>query len=224
MSVNQLAYKVTGERSILVFPDNAQKHAQYDEQVIQTFYVSHADVTELTQLLSSLIRLPSMAVQPAIQFNKTANTITVRGTTAVVQIIEQHHRAERQAARRDRHRRRDPRGEPDAREAVRPESLRVRARRRALAGGVAGRKRTITSGPRRRARTPARRRRYRSTSTPPSGVQSPPPFNLNTISRGFSDVGLLSGRADRDRPRSSKATRRPSSSPSRSCAAPKASS
>ncbi len=79
---------MTSERSILVFPDNAQKHAQYDEQVVQTFYVSHADVTELTQLLSSLIRLPSMAVQPAIQFNKTANTITVRGTTSVVQIIE----------------------------------------------------------------------------------------------------------------------------------------
>lgn len=55
---------------------------------MQTFYVSHADVTELTQLLSSLIRLPSMAVQPAIQFNKAANTITVRGTAQVVQIIE----------------------------------------------------------------------------------------------------------------------------------------
>ncbi|MEQ1731018.1 MAG: secretin N-terminal domain-containing protein, partial [Vicinamibacterales bacterium] len=88
MAVNQLSYKVTSDRSILVFPDNAQKHAQYDEQVVQTFYVSHADVTELTQLLSSLIRLPSMAVQPAIQFNKTGNTITVRGTAAVVQIIE----------------------------------------------------------------------------------------------------------------------------------------
>ena len=55
---------MTSERAILVFPDNAQKHAQYDEQVVQTFYVSHADVTELTQLLSSLIRLPSISVQP----------------------------------------------------------------------------------------------------------------------------------------------------------------
>ncbi len=54
MSVNSLAYKVQTERSILVFPDNAQKHAQYDEQVLQTFYVSNADVTELTQLLTSL--------------------------------------------------------------------------------------------------------------------------------------------------------------------------
>jgi general secretion pathway protein D len=88
MQVNGLAYKVLGERTILVFQDTAPKHAQYDEQVVQTFYVSHADVTELTQLLSSLIRLPSLAVQPAIQFNKSANTITVRGTAPVVQIMQ----------------------------------------------------------------------------------------------------------------------------------------
>src|SRR4029079_17863859 len=87
MSVNSLAYKVQSERSILVFPDNAQKHAQYDDQVLQTFYVSNADVTELTQLLTSLVRLPTLPVQPTIQFNKTANTITVRAPASIVQII-----------------------------------------------------------------------------------------------------------------------------------------
>ena len=40
LSVNQLSYKVLSERSILVFADTAQKHAQYDDQVIQTFYLS----------------------------------------------------------------------------------------------------------------------------------------------------------------------------------------
>jgi general secretion pathway protein D len=87
MTVNSLAYKVQTERSILVFPDTAQKHAQYDEQVLQTFYVSNADVTELTQLLTSLVRLPTLPVQPTIQFNKTANTITVRAPASIVQII-----------------------------------------------------------------------------------------------------------------------------------------
>ena len=43
MTMNQLSYKVLSERSILVFPDTPPKHAQYDEQVIQTFYLSHAD-------------------------------------------------------------------------------------------------------------------------------------------------------------------------------------
>ena len=88
MTQNQLWYKVMNERTILVIQDTPQKRQQYEDQVIRTFYISHADVTELTQLLSSLVRLPTLAVQPAIQFNKTANTITVRGTTSLVQIIE----------------------------------------------------------------------------------------------------------------------------------------
>src|SRR5262249_31842739 len=68
--------------------DTPAKHAQFDEQVVRTFYISHADATELTQILSSILRLPQMAVQPAIAANKTANTITVRATSSVVQILE----------------------------------------------------------------------------------------------------------------------------------------
>ena len=183
MSVNQLSYKVTSERGILVFPDNAQKHAQYDEQVVQTFYVSHADVTELTQLLSSLIRLPSMAVQPAIQFNKTANTITVRGTTSVVQIIEkvieQNDKARAEIMF----------------DVEILEVNRVRAKQFGLnlseyaLGGVLSPEvspggaatTTTTTGTATTPTTTASAGR----STGPSGVASPPPFNLNTISRGF---------------------------------------
>ncbi len=88
MTMNQLSYKVVGEKSIFVFQDTPPKHAQYDEQVIRTFYLSHADSTEVMQILSTIIRLPGIAVQPAIAGNKTANTITVRGTSSVVQILE----------------------------------------------------------------------------------------------------------------------------------------
>lgn len=186
MAVNQLAYKVTSERSILVFPDNAQKHAQYDEQVVQTFYVSHADVTELTQLLSSLIRLPSMAVQPAIQFNKAANTITVRGTASVVQIIE------RIIAQNDKAR---------AEIMFDVEILEVnrsRAKQYGLnlseyaLGGVLspevspGSTTTSTgTGTGTGVGTGTGTSVTTGRSTSPSGVTSPPPFNLNTISRGF---------------------------------------
>lgn len=45
MQQNQLSYKVINERSIFVFQDIATKHAQYDEQVVRVFYVSHADAT-----------------------------------------------------------------------------------------------------------------------------------------------------------------------------------
>ncbi len=88
MTMNQLSYKILSERSIFVFPDTTPKHAQYDEQVIRTFYLSHADSTEVMQILSTIIRLPGIAVQPAIAGNKTANTITIRGTSSVVQILE----------------------------------------------------------------------------------------------------------------------------------------
>ena len=43
LSANPLFYKVLNERTILVIPDNAQNRAKYEEQVIRTFYLSHAD-------------------------------------------------------------------------------------------------------------------------------------------------------------------------------------
>ena len=88
LSAQQLFYKVVSDRTILVIPDNAQKRAQYEEQVIRTFYISNADATELAQLINTVIRVPAMAVQPQIAANKTSNTITVRATTAVAAIIE----------------------------------------------------------------------------------------------------------------------------------------
>lgn len=88
LSANQLFYKVINERTIMVIPDNAQKRAQYEEQVIRTFFISHSDATELAQMINQVIRVPAMAVQPVIAANKTNNTITVRATTAVASIIE----------------------------------------------------------------------------------------------------------------------------------------
>lgn len=88
MTANQLFYKVVNQRTIMVISDNAQKRAQYEEQEIRTFFISHADATELAQLINTVIRLPAMAVQPQIVANKTGNTVTVRATTAVAAIIE----------------------------------------------------------------------------------------------------------------------------------------
>jgi general secretion pathway protein D len=88
LSANQLFYKVLNQNTIMVIPDNPQKRANYEEQVIRTFYVSHADATELSQMINTIIRVPAMAVQPMIAPNKTSNTITIRATTAVAAIIE----------------------------------------------------------------------------------------------------------------------------------------
>jgi general secretion pathway protein D len=110
MTMNQLSYKVISDRSIFVFQDTTTKHAQYDEQVVRTFYLSHADATEITQTLSTIIRLPGISVQPAIVANKTANTITVRATSSVVGILEKIIEQNATSRGRDRDRCRDSRG------------------------------------------------------------------------------------------------------------------
>jgi Flp pilus assembly secretin CpaC len=88
LAANQLFYKVINERTIMVIPDNAQKRALYEEQVIRTFFISHADATEIAQILNGVIRIPALAVAPQIVANKTNNTITVRAGANIVQIIE----------------------------------------------------------------------------------------------------------------------------------------
>ncbi len=179
LTVNQLSYKVLSERSVLIFPDTPPKHTQYDEQVVRTFYISHADVTELTQLLSSIIRLPGIPIQPVIQFNKTANTIVVRGTSSVVDIIE------RIISQNDK-----PRAEIvfDI-EILEVDRSRVKQFGLNLTEYALGGVLSPESAPSSGGTTPTTGTGATTTnggSTNPTGVRSPNAFNLNTISRGVS--------------------------------------
>jgi general secretion pathway protein D len=87
MLTNQLFYKVLNDRTIIVVQDTTAKRTQYEDQVVKTFFLSHADAQEMSQLLTGIIRLPGMAVQPAFVPNKTTNTLTARASTAVMGII-----------------------------------------------------------------------------------------------------------------------------------------
>jgi type II secretory pathway component GspD/PulD (secretin) len=93
MIANQLFYKVLNPKTILVIPDNAQNHAKYDDLVLRVFYISHADIAELNQIINSMMRIATMPVQPMVIPNKTANTLTVRATAPVMEIIERLIRA-----------------------------------------------------------------------------------------------------------------------------------
>jgi type II secretory pathway component GspD/PulD (secretin) len=88
LTANGMFHKVVNEKTILVAQDTAQKRQAYEELVIRTFYISHADVQELAQLVGNVIRIPQMAIQPQIAINKTANSLTVRATPAVTDVIE----------------------------------------------------------------------------------------------------------------------------------------
>ena len=89
MSANQLFYKVVNPKTIIVVNDRADKRQQYDDMVVRVFYISHADAQELSQMVTTIMRVPQMPVAPVIMPNKTANTITVRAHHAG----RRHHRA-----------------------------------------------------------------------------------------------------------------------------------
>jgi general secretion pathway protein D len=89
VTANQLFYKVMDPKTILVIPDNAQKRAQYEEQLVQNFYISHVDPLELAQMLNQVIRpIGGQQLAPVISANKTASVINVRATGAMMAIIE----------------------------------------------------------------------------------------------------------------------------------------
>src|SRR5262245_31290100 len=93
LSANQYYYKVTGPRTIIIIPDQPAKHQQYDDLVLKVFYINHAEATELSALVQSMMRVPQMPVQPMVMPNKAANTITVRATVPVMDVFERLIRA-----------------------------------------------------------------------------------------------------------------------------------
>jgi general secretion pathway protein D len=164
MTNNQMFYKVVNQRTIIVVNDSPAKRAQYDELVVRVFYVSHVDATELSQLVNIIMRLPQMASPFVIFPNKTANTITVRATAQLADIIEQVIRAN---------------DKPRAEVVIDVQILEVnRARAKQYGLNLNAYAVGLMFSP--EVAPP-------NTSTPPTGPPpSPPPFNVNTISQGVS--------------------------------------
>ncbi len=89
LTSNNLFYKVLNPRTILIIPDSASNRQKYEDQVIRTFYLSHADATEMLTLLNGiLIAQTAGGNRPSIQPNKGANSITIRGSASLVAIAE----------------------------------------------------------------------------------------------------------------------------------------
>ena len=163
MVANGMFYKVMNPKTIMVIPDNTAMHSRYDDLVMRTFYISHADVAELTQLVNAMMRIQTLAVQPVVLQGKTANTITVRATEQTVNIIERLIRAN---------------DKPRAEVVIDIQILEVnRQRLKRLGLNLTEYALGMTFSP--EVAPP-------NSSTPPGSVTSPPPFNLNTISQGVS--------------------------------------
>jgi len=164
MTANQKFYKITDPRTIIVVDDNPTKRAQYDELVVKVFYISHVEAQELSQMVSTIMRVPQMAVQPTLMANKTANTITVRATAPVVDIIERIIRSN---------------DKPRAEVLIDVQILEVnRARAKQFGINLSAYALGFTFSP--EVSPP------NTSSNLPGAPSQPPPFNLNTITQGVS--------------------------------------
>jgi len=166
LAANQYYYKVVNPRTIIIIPDQPAKHTQYDEIVVRVFYVSHADATELAQLVNSIMRIPQMPLPPMVMPNKTANTITVRATAPVVDVIDRIVRAN---------------DKPRAEVVLDIEILEVN-RQRVKRYGI-------------NLSAYALNLLFSPELAPPntSAISAPPPFNLNTISQGVNTADFYLG-------------------------------
>ena len=88
LAANGFFHAVVNPTTIVVAPDTPAARAAYTPQVIRTFYVSHADVEELTGLLTAVVGGIQAASQPQFFANTAANSITVRATAPVAGIVE----------------------------------------------------------------------------------------------------------------------------------------
>ncbi|HXH28082.1 MAG TPA: secretin N-terminal domain-containing protein, partial [Candidatus Polarisedimenticolia bacterium] len=82
MTMNKHFFKIWDENTILIADDNQQKHKEYDDLVIQTFYLSNADVKDVQVLLRTLLDARQLAQ------NDRLNAITIRDTPERVQVAE----------------------------------------------------------------------------------------------------------------------------------------
>ncbi|PYT16046.1 MAG: hypothetical protein DMF51_05550 [Acidobacteria bacterium] len=82
MTMNKHFFKIWDENTILIADDNQQKHKEYDDLVVQTFYLSNADVKDVQVLLRTLLDARQLAQ------NDRLNSITIRDTPDRVQVAQ----------------------------------------------------------------------------------------------------------------------------------------
>ena len=76
-------YKVLDERSLIIVPDNPQARREYEDLVIQTFYLSNGDAEQVSNVLRTM--LEARNVFPL----KALNAITIRDTADRVRIAQE---------------------------------------------------------------------------------------------------------------------------------------
>ncbi len=83
MQMNGLGKKVLNSKTIIVYPLTREKEKQYEDQLIQTFYLSHIDAKKAVNLLRTMLQLRKIYV------HEERNALVVRDKPEVIRLAEQ---------------------------------------------------------------------------------------------------------------------------------------
>ena len=82
LTTNKLFKKVVNENTIIIIPDTKAKRKQYQDLLIQTFYLSNLKAKKSVNLLRTLLQIKSIYV------NEKLNTLVIRDTPEVIELAE----------------------------------------------------------------------------------------------------------------------------------------
>jgi general secretion pathway protein D len=83
MKMNNLSSRVLNPKTVIIYDNTTEKQKQYEDQVIQTFYLSNIDAKKAVNLLRTMLQLRKVYVHEEL------NAIVVRDRPEVVKLVEQ---------------------------------------------------------------------------------------------------------------------------------------
>jgi len=82
LSMNKLDKKILNPKTIILFPKNKEKQKQFEDQIIQTFYLSNIDAKKAVNLLRTILQLRKVYVHEEL------NAVVIRDTPSVIKLAE----------------------------------------------------------------------------------------------------------------------------------------
>ena len=83
LQMNGLSKKVLNSKTIIIYPESREKAKQYEDQLIQTFYLSHIDAKKAVNMLRTMLQLRKIYV------HEERNALVIRDKPEVIRLAEQ---------------------------------------------------------------------------------------------------------------------------------------
>jgi general secretion pathway protein D len=83
LNMNKLGKKVLNPKTIIIYPKTKDKEKQYEDQLIQTFYLSNIDAKKAVNLLRTMLQLRKIYVHEEL------NALVIRDTPEVIKLAKQ---------------------------------------------------------------------------------------------------------------------------------------